>query len=906
MGVLAICLAAAIAADADLAQLKGAELWGCRASHPAVVNPVVGRDSRDVVSLRGEWEFSRPQRDLPNRNGVWGNFNAAQKWGRSRTVRVPACWEAEGVGEPGPGECWDPKWDQNAKDIRHKYMGEGWYRKVVAVPESWKGRRIWIKLGGVKSVGWVWVNDRQVAHVSNYCATEKYEITDLVEPGREAKIVIDVDNRKPSRKGLMSAMHKWGGVYRDVELEATPEVFIDDAWVRGDFDARCAEAHVAVEGARSAAGGDGADAVPPVVRFTVEGATVSAAVAPDGETVLRLPLAGFRPWSPERPNLYTGLVELVRGGEVVHARLERFGVRKFEVKGSDFLLNGRPFFVRGFGDDAVYPLTGVSPADRDVHRSHLAKARAAGFNFVRLHTHCELPEYFEAADELGVMIQAELPYYSDVPCEGFEFDPVRDVTELWRNYRRHPSFCVYSTGNEGSFGPELDRRLHQYVKAMDPDRLKISQDSNRAQLNPPESADYCGGPIKVWPRGSYDPHRPFVAHEYLNLCVKLDSRGEGGYTGAWLPPVTRAARGRWLSRFGLDHDWGDRLQDAQHALQAVWQKRGIESARADAGCDGYHFWTIADVVVWNEKSETYSAQGLFDPLWNEKPHGLTAGQFAVFNSPLCVLADFHPSNVVFTAGERISVDVGFANFGEEPIADGVVEWKLGDVDGAVLAGGAREAGALPLGPVRWIAALDIPVPAVAKPARASLSIAVRSCDGKVRQSNEWPLWLFPRGPSFGEIAAAAEKRGVVVAEAGSDAARAAVEKGLGLVSIAGANGKANVLLGWWWMGQQVGTAIKDHPAFGDFPREDVMTPLWFRLVKDTGLPLPAADIPPEGLIVVGEGGEGCYCYLAERRVGRSRVLECHGLDLASDLPEGNSMLQGFVDYLADDLEDKGR
>ena len=114
---------------------------------------------------------------------------------------------------------------------------------------------------------------------------------------------------------------------------------------------------------------------------------------------------------------------------------------------------------------------------------HLAVARKAGFNFVRLHTHCELPEYFEAADELGIMIQAELPYYSDVPTEHFTFDPKRDVTELWRNYRRHPSLAVYSMGNEGSFGPALDKALHRYVKRMDPDRLKINQDCHVAKIN---------------------------------------------------------------------------------------------------------------------------------------------------------------------------------------------------------------------------------------------------------------------------------------------------------------------------------------------------------------------------------------------------------------------------------------
>ena len=62
-----------------------------------------------------------------------------------------------------------------------------------------------------------------------------------------------VKNDVPSRKGLFSAMHRWGGIYRDVEFEATPQTFIDDAGVRGLFDEKAAEVHVAVGGSRSCA-----------------------------------------------------------------------------------------------------------------------------------------------------------------------------------------------------------------------------------------------------------------------------------------------------------------------------------------------------------------------------------------------------------------------------------------------------------------------------------------------------------------------------------------------------------------------------------------------------------------------------------------------------------------------------
>ena len=905
---------------------SGDETWGCRKKHPAVVNSVCQTPSEDVISLRGEWEFLAKNMSAPWRNGIWKHFYREEKWAGSRKIDVPGCWEAQGVGEPGMSECWDAAWDNCKKPIRHKYMGDGWYRKTVGIPAEWKGKRIWLKVGGVKSCGWFWVNGNQVALVDNYCGTCKYEITDLVTPGSNATIVAQVNNVRPSRKGLMSILHKWGGIYRDVELEATPRMFIDDAWVRCDFDGKCAEAHVAV------ACGDGDKCKLENVkckmrdyalRFTVDGKTAEQAIAepPTNSQLstlhfkLSVPLGELRPWSPEHPNLYTGIVALVENGRVVHTRRERFGVRKLEVRGKEFYLNGKPFFVRGFGDDAVYPLTGLSPADRDFHRAHLAKAREAGFNFVRLHTHCELPEYFEAADELGVMIQAELPYYSDVPTEGFAFDPRRDVTELWRNYRRHPSFAVYSMGNEGSFGATLDRQLHAYVKAMDPDRLKINQDCHVAGINPPDAADYLGGPIDVWARGSVNPDRPFVTHEYLNLCIKVDSRDEALYSGVWQPPATCKGRAEWLAKFGLGMEWGDRLQDAQHALQRHYQKAGVEAARRDPYCDGYCFWTIADVVV--AQSGTYTAQGLFNPFWEQKRGGFSAAEFSRFNNTSCILLDTVDGNRVFTSGETLTADFFFAHYGDAPLKDAVLEWRLEFPSGRTACSQTAvcRIGDMPLGPVRKVASEKIVFPTVQKPVKATLNARV----GNV--SNAWDFWVFPRrelrdgrdlavSPSLKDVMERlytgfavigtpdADRAAVVVAEAGSSEVEAALKAGCRVVAIGKAKGVPNVKLGWWWMGDQVGTALLNHPVFGNLPHEGVLSPLLFRIVGK-GKPLSGVGIDEKNLFMVGEGGQGCFAYLARREAndGKGFAIESFGLDLMSGKPEGVAILDGIVAHL---------
>ena len=243
-------------------ELQGVDTWAGIKPLPAVVNPVGRTSSPNLISLRGEWEFLTQPKVFPRRYRhtkvpfakVDENTPVARRsgmdrpWSEARKINVPGVWEAQGVGEPGMSITWDPLWDCSTKKLHHIYMGEGWYRKDVALPSDWTGKKIWLKVGGVRSQGWFWVNKHPVAWVDTYCGTYKYDITPFVKLGGTNRIIVCVNNVLPSRKGLMSNVHRWGGIYRDLELEATPETRIDDAWMRGDFDARMAEAHVTVAG----------------------------------------------------------------------------------------------------------------------------------------------------------------------------------------------------------------------------------------------------------------------------------------------------------------------------------------------------------------------------------------------------------------------------------------------------------------------------------------------------------------------------------------------------------------------------------------------------------------------------------------------------------------------------------
>ncbi len=900
--------------------------WGLRAASLAVVNTALPSPLRDIISLRGDWDFvTDPMLMGRHRMGKGPAWNEPD-WSGLRALAVPGCWEAQGVGEPGMSLPWDLPFDCIPRPLNHVYMGTARYRRSVDIPEDWQGKRVWLKVGGVRSEAWLWVNQQRVAHINTYCGAYKYDVTDLARPGAPLEIVAAVRNDSPSRKGCQAAFHRFGGFYRDIELEAAPSTWIDDLWVRGDFDRQVAEAHVLIQR-------EGADA-PSQVALEIAVKTGDGAKAGsyrqelsvgDGERaelVCEIPLSEFRPWSPETPHLYLAEATLTVDGAPIHGWTERFGVRKLEVVGNAFYLNGRPFFVRGYGDDYIYPLTLTSPADREFHLRHLNIARRAGFNYVRLHTHCEIPEFFEAADEAGILVQPELPYYHDIAAEGFVFDPMRDLQELHQHYRRYVSFASYSTGNEGHLGSPLDVALYQWAKKNDPDRLFQHQDGG---CNNPDNSDYLtpngyGLPTSIvpWTPGAFDEATlPFIAHEYLNLGIKMDPRIAPKFAGAIPAPRSLADYEASLQAAGLDRAWGDACLDAAHGLQGYYQKRGIEQARLDPACDGYSYWTIVDVMV--PQGGTYTGQGFLNAFWEEKSGGLTLDEFCRFNGPTAILADMPPDSAIAVSGDSREAALWISHFTPETWAASRIAWTLA-ADAETFAEGVTEPFEAVPGDVKAVGAATFTVPELTAPVQARLAATIVGTD----VANSWDFWFFPKrtikdGSTIAVTADLFETlsqrySGLIPAE--SEAARSASAivgswdhpdliapnaQGKRRLMIGPADGPPNISLGWWHLGNQIGTAFANHPVFGDFPHNGKLTPLWFRLIKQ-GLSLPMD--PQYGSLAyfaVGEGQQQYFAYVLEKQgTTGPPLLMTHGMDLTADTPEGAYLLDAMIAYMQGD------
>ena len=184
-------------------------------------------------------------------------------------------------------------------------------------------------------------------------------------------------------------------------------------------------------------------------------------------------------WSPQSPNLYDVQLDLFSGRRLLDRTSVRFGVRKFEVRGKQLLLNNQPIYLTGFDRHEEYYGTGrVDPLNQLF--DDLESIRAMGGNMVRMHYQAH-PDLYDLADEMGLMVFAEIPAWQIGNKDIKEWEN----TEVWQtaetmlrtlihDLKNHPSVVIWSVGNEcATDKPEsrpLVKHLADTVRSLDTSR----------------------------------------------------------------------------------------------------------------------------------------------------------------------------------------------------------------------------------------------------------------------------------------------------------------------------------------------------------------------------------------------------------------------------------------------------
>jgi beta-glucuronidase len=419
--------------------------------------------TRERKPLNGIWDF----RLDPDGVGRAERWYAAPLTG-ARPMPVPASYN-------------DIAADPDVRDHR----GEVWYQRTVRVPRGWSGQRVVLHVESATHRATVWFGETEVvSHEGGYTPFEA-DLTGLVTPGEEARVTVVVDNtlsfqsippgiveNTPAgpRQRYWHDFFNYAGLHRTVWLSSTPLARLDDVTVvtglegtTGTVDYRA----VAVDA-------QGLDV--DVVLRDRSGAEVAATRGARG----RLEVPDVHAWAPGDGYLYDLEVRLVDGGSVVDSYHQSVGVRTVEVRGTQFLINGEPFYFKGFGKHEDIPVIGKGHNDAYlVHDFELLEW--VGANSFRTSHYPYSEEVLDYADRQGIVVIDETAAVGlnmglgggIFGAQGYEtYSPqtVNDATqavhaqairELVARDKNHPSVVLWSIANEPESDTEGAERYFQ-------------------------------------------------------------------------------------------------------------------------------------------------------------------------------------------------------------------------------------------------------------------------------------------------------------------------------------------------------------------------------------------------------------------------------------------------------------
>lgn len=361
------------------------------------------------------------------------------------------------------------------------FIGTGWYRLKLKVPAFGKGKKATLLFDGAMSNAKVYVNGKEAGMWPYGYNSFHFDVSPLLKPGEEALIAVRLENFTEQSRWYPGA-----GLYRNVHLIVTNDTFIP---VWGTYvTAPVIEKGFAKVNLKTTVQPNGAaNGLKLVTEIrNAKGAVVATATAQLQETdadVFNQDFIVPSPalWSPETPSLYTAFSTLYAGNNRMDEYTTRFGIRSLQyVPEKGFLLNGSVRKFKGVCNHHDLGPLGAAVNTAALKRQ-LVILKDMGCDAVRTSHNMPAPELVSLCDEMGFMLMVEAfdewktPKVKNGYNKYFAEWAEKDLVNMVRRDRNHPSVVMWSVGNEvpdqgTKGGQKLARRLQDIVHREDPTR----------------------------------------------------------------------------------------------------------------------------------------------------------------------------------------------------------------------------------------------------------------------------------------------------------------------------------------------------------------------------------------------------------------------------------------------------
>ncbi len=356
-----------------------------------------------------------------------------------------------------------------------------WYRRNLAIPKDWTGKRILLHFQASDWETSVYVNGEKAGQHRGGYDPFTFDITDHLTDRNNELIVCCWDATEQRTQAIGKQImpenrrgfryQPTGGIWQTVWLEAVPEQSIRSLCLTPDVD-----------NARLIIVVSGENLVGCKIRAAAyDGNRQIAEASGPADRTIHLGIPNAKHWHPDHPCLYDLKVEVQRHGKPVDTINSYFGMRKLAI-GEDengikrFLLNDQPIFQLGPLDQGYWPDGILTPPSEEAILFDLEYLKQIACNMVRVHVKTHPDRWYYHCDRLGLLVWQDmicLPKFGQsVPPKAAqqwerEFDNIMD----WLH--NHPCIVQWIIFNEG-WGQHDTNRHTDRVKQRDPSRLVTS------------------------------------------------------------------------------------------------------------------------------------------------------------------------------------------------------------------------------------------------------------------------------------------------------------------------------------------------------------------------------------------------------------------------------------------------
>jgi beta-galactosidase len=427
--------------------------------------------SRVIQSFNGDWKFYLGK----TTNAQDPSFDDAS-W---RSLNLPHDWSVEGKFDKdnpaGTGGGALPG-------------GLGWYRKTFLMPDSSKGKNIFIDFDAVYRKSEVWINGHSLGVRPNGYISFRYDLTPYLKYGQEKNVMlVKVDNSQQPN----SRWYSGSGIFRNVWLVTTNKIFLDH-WgnyiTTPEIHNGSARVNIALTIKNDYPTDQRVGLTTEV--FDASGSRVAVASSylnlRDGSTTQAVQNANLPAphlWSVNDPYLYKVKTQVISNHKTVDEIQTAIGIRSFVFDAEKgFLLNGRPIKINGVCDHHDLGCLGAAVNTRALERQ-LEILKAMGCNGIRTSHNPPAPELLDLCDKMGFIVMDEGFDMWKIEKNKYDYHldwdawHKKDLEDQILRDRNHPSVFIWSIGNEipeqwvkDSSAYKIARELRSIIRALDTTR----------------------------------------------------------------------------------------------------------------------------------------------------------------------------------------------------------------------------------------------------------------------------------------------------------------------------------------------------------------------------------------------------------------------------------------------------